>query len=169
MPRNRLRPRLETPLPLPPASWFQAACSVTARGELVCLHSTADIRAAWRNRRIAEVVPGALGQLSVFDGSEDSAHVQFELEVPFPVFDRRPDGRWIISNSRCYVGEENARLLAPDGVLVRRLCLGDGIGHLQCDTDGDIWVGYYDEGIFGNYGWGRDGAARRGRSASPAW
>jgi hypothetical protein len=32
--------------------------------------------------------------------------------------------------------------------------LGDGVQHLQTTTAGDIWVGYSDEGVFGNYGWG---------------
>ncbi len=33
------------------------------------------------------------------------------------------------------------------------------IGHVQAATDGTIWVGYGDEGIFGNFGWGGPGPA----------
>lgn len=33
--------------------------------------------------------------------------------------------------------------------------LGDGIGHVLATSTGQVWVGYFDEGIYGNYGWGR--------------
>ncbi|WP_061297964.1 hypothetical protein [Herbidospora cretacea] len=32
--------------------------------------------------------------------------------------------------------------------------LGDGIEHVQTTPSGEIWVGYFDEGIGGNFGWG---------------
>jgi hypothetical protein len=37
--------------------------------------------------------------------------------------------------------------------------LGDGIEHVQADRAGRLWVGYFDEGIFGNFGWGTPGGA----------
>jgi hypothetical protein len=33
--------------------------------------------------------------------------------------------------------------------------LGDGIAHVLATSAGQVWVGYFDEGIYGNYGWGR--------------
>ena len=33
--------------------------------------------------------------------------------------------------------------------------LGDVIAHVLATTTGQVWVGYFDEGIYGNYGWGR--------------
>jgi len=33
-------------------------------------------------------------------------------------------------------------------------CLGDGVEHLQADKAGRLWVGYCDEGVYGNFGWG---------------
>ena len=33
--------------------------------------------------------------------------------------------------------------------------LGDGIGHVLATSSGQVWIGYFDEGIYGNYGWGR--------------
>lgn len=35
----------------------------------------------------------------------------------------------------------------------REFLLGDGISHVQSDANGNIWTGYFDEGVFGNYGW----------------
>ncbi|RNF38850.1 hypothetical protein [Planococcus salinus] len=49
--------------------------------------------------------------------------------------------------------DENARLFDREGNFIRSFCLGDGIEHLYTTGDGRIWTGYFDEGIFGNYGW----------------
>lgn len=37
---------------------------------------------------------------------------------------------------------------------IREFLLGDGISHLYATEKGSIWTGYFDEGIFGNCGWG---------------
>lgn len=49
--------------------------------------------------------------------------------------------------------DENVRVFDREGNIIRSFCLGDGIGHLYTTWDGKIWTGYFDEGIFGNYGW----------------
>ena len=35
--------------------------------------------------------------------------------------------------------------------------VGDGVEHMFTTSAGDIWVAYFDEGVFGNYGWGGPG------------
>lgn len=77
----------------------------------------------------------------------------------FPQVARFADtGEILVVGSRCTftegVAEQNAYLYAPDGSLVRRGVIGDGIEHIQIDDDGNVWVGYFDEGVFGNLGWG---------------
>jgi hypothetical protein len=47
----------------------------------------------------------------------------------------------------------NAQAFSRDGALQRSFCLGDGIASVQATGDGRIWTSYYDEGVFGNYGW----------------
>jgi hypothetical protein len=47
----------------------------------------------------------------------------------------------------------NAAVFAADGTLTRTFLLGDGIEDVQTTTDGRIWVSYFDEGVFGNFGW----------------
>ena len=49
--------------------------------------------------------------------------------------------------------EQNAAIYGADGVLKRRFVMGDGIQHVQVAHDGTIWAAYFDEGVFGNYGW----------------
>lgn len=49
--------------------------------------------------------------------------------------------------------DQNARVYGPDGQLKRTFVLGDGIQQVLVGGDDTIWVGYFDEGVFGNYGW----------------
>lgn len=49
--------------------------------------------------------------------------------------------------------DKNARIYNLNGDLLRDFVLGDGIQDVQIDNDGNIWTSYFDEGIFGNYGW----------------
>jgi hypothetical protein len=52
--------------------------------------------------------------------------------------------------------EFNARVYEPNGNLKSFFVLGDGIEDVQVDRNGRIWVSYFDEGVFGNFGWGGD-------------
>ncbi|MCG7342570.1 hypothetical protein MHZ92_00410 [Sporosarcina sp. ACRSL] len=49
--------------------------------------------------------------------------------------------------------EENARVYDKNGHLIRSFCLGDGIEHVYVTKNQEIWTGYFDEGVIGNYGW----------------
>ncbi|MGS2617966.1 hypothetical protein ACVCAH_26085 [Micromonospora sp. LZ34] len=46
-----------------------------------------------------------------------------------------------------------------EGRVEARATLGDGIEHVFATTSGEVWVGYFDEGVYGNYGWGDTHAA----------
>ena len=60
--------------------------------------------------------------------------------------------------------ERNAIIFQPDGRVLRRGTLGDGIEHVLTTPSGKIWVGYFDEGVYGNYGWGQPGPEPIGAS-----
>jgi hypothetical protein len=47
----------------------------------------------------------------------------------------------------------NGRLYARDGSFVRGFLLGDGVETVQATRRGELWASYFDEGIFGNFGW----------------
>lgn len=69
------------------------------------------------------------------------------------------DDEILLAGTRCRrfadgTHELNGHVYGPDGQLRRELLLGDGIEHIATDVRGEIWVGYFDEGVFGNYGWG---------------
>ncbi|MBG9790455.1 hypothetical protein [Brevibacillus laterosporus] len=49
--------------------------------------------------------------------------------------------------------ELNGKIFDLDGNLIKELLLGDGIQNVQVSANGTIWTGFFDEGVFGNYGW----------------
>lgn len=49
--------------------------------------------------------------------------------------------------------EKNGRVYTRDGKFAREILLGDGIQSVQATSSGVIWTSYFDEGVFGNYGW----------------
>jgi hypothetical protein len=49
--------------------------------------------------------------------------------------------------------EKNGRVYTRDGRLAREILLGDGIQSVQTTAGGVIWTSFFDEGVFGNFGW----------------
>lgn len=49
--------------------------------------------------------------------------------------------------------ENNAVVLNKQSEVVREFCLGDGIQDCITTNDGSIITSYFDEGVFGNFGW----------------
>jgi hypothetical protein len=80
-----------------------------------------------------------------------------------------PDDRWLLVASRCSrhsdgSADHNGAIVNGAGQLECELVLGDGIEHVQTTADGLIWAGYFDEGVFGNNGWGSNGVDPVGAS-----
>lgn len=75
--------------------------------------------------------------------------------------DLMPDGGVLLAGARAHWteagAERNGMVYDRDGRLVVEETLGDGLEHVQTTADGQVWVGYFDEGVFGNYGWGSPG------------
>ncbi len=49
--------------------------------------------------------------------------------------------------------EKNALVISKDGTALYEMCLGDGIQDCIVTKKDEILTSYFDEGIFGNYGW----------------
>jgi len=84
------------------------------------------------------------------------------LNVTFPEVDLFPDGKVLVAGTRCawYAEGEfdlNGIVVDPVTGTHERILLGDGISRVNVDRQGRIWVSYFDEGIFGNFGWGNPG------------
>src|SRR5260370_20638010 len=73
---------------------------------------------------------------------------------PFP-------GGFLLAGARCHwrpAGpEENAMLVDWKGMVERTFTIGDGVQDVRTAPEGDLWVSYFDEGVFGNYGWSPPG------------
>lgn len=72
-----------------------------------------------------------------------------------------PDGVLLVG-ARCRWTPENVErnglAVDWDGNELARFTLGDGIEDVRTTPDGrTIWVSYFDEGVFGNYGWSHPG------------
>lgn len=70
-------------------------------------------------------------------------------------------------------GEKNAAIYDLYGRLVRRFTLGDGIQDVIATAGDELWVSYFDEGVFGNYGWsqpmGQNGLVKYDLNGNPLW
>ena len=98
-------------------------------------------------------------RVSVSSQERDIWHNLFALTATFPFIQTLPGDRIIVVGSRCTrssdgTAELNASIHRADGSVEVRFCLGDGIQHVQVDSEGRLWVGYFDEGVYGNFGWG---------------
>ncbi|KJC37967.1 hypothetical protein UP06_30645 [Bradyrhizobium sp. LTSP857] len=77
------------------------------------------------------------------------------LELHASKIDLFPDGRVLLASSRWNFQVEtdynlNGIIFDPQTGQASRVGLGDGISDLQIDQRGRIWVGYFDEGVFGS-------------------
>jgi hypothetical protein len=61
-----------------------------------------------------------------------------------------PGGQFLVAGARCRWRRDgpdrNGVLYDADGQVVAERVLGDGIGHVLAASDGQVWVGYFDEG-----------------------
>lgn len=152
-------------LPTVPLGWFDYRYYVLSDGALAILRTQRDIDADYRRwwekaqratfpRRMPDLWAGS-ARLSTLTDSGESAPINIPL-VRYPEIDRLSDGRWLLASSRSSDVKrsglvlENGSVLEKDGRLSHSFPLGDGIEHVRCAPDGTIWVGYFDEGIFGS-------------------
>jgi hypothetical protein len=71
-----------------------------------------------------------------------------------------PNGEWLLVRGRANdETDNNAHVYDADGKLLRSFHAGDGIAAVQTSHNGHIWIGYFDEGVFGNTPLGRSGLA----------
>ena len=162
-----------THLLAPPPGWQPICYAVLADGTLAML--AADVDLAGEHRRIAaafqasrsldppsrllELCTAGTAGIWIAASAGWIRGPSFPLETAFPKFDRFSDGRWLVVASRSG-GEADARVLAPDGVVLNRLMLGDGIEHVAIDAEDRVWVAWFDEGVVGNNVWQVPGQER---------
>lgn len=68
------------------------------------------------------------------------------------------NGTICIVGARCeYISEDiiekNALIYTRNGNLLNQMIFGDGIANIKIDENNNIWISYFDEGVYGNNGW----------------
>ena len=133
------------------------AASVGPDGEAIVLWSAADGAEAMRSRTGRPV--GA--RVITYYPLPGHEVVIRDLGIAFPEVQPLPGDRTLIVGARCRWyskgPERNAIVVDADGLPVAEGTLGDGIQEVLTTPSGLIWVGYFDEGVLGNYGWGGPG------------
>jgi hypothetical protein len=96
--------------------------------------------------------------ISISGHSETRDIILSGMTATFPIIELLPDNEILTVAPRCQRYADgsydiNAKVYDHAGVQKREFLLGDGISHVQTDAEGNIWVGYFDEGVYGNFGW----------------
>lgn len=106
--------------------------------------------------------PRVLLMSALFADGQSKSVVELQVEpftLAFPVVQPLSDGGLLVADSRVAVGKPpNGYVIGPDGKVRHSIMFGDGIEHLLVDRVGRVWVGYFDEGVFGNLGRGNPGS-----------
>jgi len=150
-------------IPALPDGWQTLSLAILRDGRLGILAVDSDLRDEWKFGENGELLGDPFGlarkstaQFFTFDGLQIGSGPTFALNEPWAVFDQFVDGRWIVAAPRTD-GGPNARVISEPGDLLAELHIGDGIEHLKVDDNDLIWVGWFDEGVFGNDGWEIEG------------
>ena len=156
-------PSSKVDVPGLPSGWQSLGYTILVDGVLAVIGTDVDLASEWLRIRgapqelnppseIRELAASGAAQIWTLGSAGWAEGPTFPLDTPFPIIDRFDDGRWLVVGARTRVGT-NARVLSEDGDVLDRFMLGDGIGHAVIDQFSRIWVGWFDEGIFGNDEW----------------
>ena len=107
--------------------------------------------------------------IASFGGSGESAVLLDDLRVRFPMIDVLPGERILICDARTRGSTPNAWVFSVKGSLQAEGYVGDGIEHVATNRSGFIWIGYFDEGIFGRGEYGPHGIVRLNDDLTLDW
>jgi hypothetical protein len=188
-------------LPVVPVRWrgviggldgdVRVCASVGPAGEVVAVWTTAEGREAVTSMTVSAggasfpdpVADRPVTARIIVHGPELAAVIQVrELTLAHITVQPMPGDQFLVAGARCQWWpdgpEPNAVLYDTSGQVVSAHVLGDGIGQLLTDSTGQVWAGYFDEGIYGNYSWGQAdspepvgayGIVRFTPALEPAW
>lgn len=142
--------------------------------DLHLLHSTVDAfgRAHWllRECESAEQRSGPYDAMVVTVAGEGCHETRLSSALPrFPRIDSLPDGGFVLADGRCREGDDQVQVFDMLGRPTWTFQVGDAIEHLLADESGDLWLGYFDEGIFGGDPLSAAGVRRWSSTGEPLW
>ncbi len=129
--------------------------------------------ASFPETRTSSQPRGALARYSAQSVTPEALTILSGIPLAHPLVQPLPGGEYLVVGARCLWTEQgpelNALVIGNDGEIKRAGTLGDAIAHLLVDGNGDVWTGYTDEGIFGNFGWGGSGPTPLGSAGIVRW
>jgi hypothetical protein len=139
--------------------------------DLRLLHSTVDAfgRAHWL-LRTPEETPGPYDAVvvTVDDGASYATGLS-SVSARHPRIDALPDGGFVVADARSRTGDEQVQVFHALGRPSWTFRVGDAIEHLLIDESGDLWIGYFDEGVFGGDPLSAAGARRWSATGEALW
>lgn len=158
------------PLALPSGRIFILGASVDSDGNALVLTANKEDKA----RATATETRG----IGIFPMSRSPSDLAFSLivhrdtgaetirlpamNITFPYVDLFSDGGCVLVGARSSWRSKNdfdlnGALIERGTKVAKRLCFGDGIEGVGIDGADRIWISYFDEGVFGNFGWSHPG------------
>ena len=93
--------------------------------------------------------------------SRDLRRVEVDNEAIVASYVQPTSRGFLLVGARCHWrpegAEENAVEYDWSGLELRRFTAGDGIQDVRTTPNGAVWASFFDEGVFGNYGWSHPG------------
>ncbi|MFI7007843.1 hypothetical protein [Streptomyces sp. NPDC050145] len=87
-----------------------------------------------------------------------------------PRFDALPDGGFVVASARALRSDaDQVRIFGALGDVTHTFHVGDAVEHLLADEAGDLWVGYFDEGVYGDDELSRAGLRRWSAAGAASW
>lgn len=133
-------------------------CSIGPAHELVALWATPGPRQGPSLARVTVQTPH----------SHHTVHLA-AVDLACPLLQTLPGGRILIVAARTDEAEHNATIYDADGAAVTTGTVGDGVEHVLTTRSGQVWVGYFDEGVYGGEALPAHGLVRFSGSLRPVW
>jgi hypothetical protein len=107
---------------------------------------------------------------------EDEIAIKLSAAVHYPKIAGLPGGGWVVADTRVSVDSTTGHrrsisswVFDAEGRLTEEGSLGDGIQHLLSTPAGHIWLGYFDEGVYGGGETEHHGLVRFNSALEPSW
>ncbi len=157
-------------LALPDAKASVVATSVDANGNALLLTANRDdqAKASAKETRGIGIFPKSRApsdltfSLVVQSGAGAETISLPAMNITFPYVDLFSDGGCVLVGARSSWRSKNdfdlnGALIERGAKTAKRVCFGGGIKDVGIDGTDRIWISYFDEGVFGNFGWSHPG------------
>ncbi|MGW6054626.1 hypothetical protein [Streptomyces sp. NPDC055189] len=107
--------------------------------------------------------------ITVGTDGRDHATELSALRARFPRIDALPDGGFVVADARSRTSEQHVQVFDALGRESWAFRVGDAVEELLADRAGRLWVGYFDEGVFGDDELSHPGLRCWSAGGEPLW